>query len=54
MIPKTRESSGSFASRSGRSMTARVGALRDVELDDLHLAAGEHVGLARRGHADRP
>ena len=54
MIPKTRESSGSFASAQRPVDDRGVGALRDVELDDLHLAAGEHVGLARRGHADRP
>jgi hypothetical protein len=31
-----------------------VGALLDVELDDLHLAVGEDVRLARGGDTDRP
>ena len=37
-----------------RAEDARIGLLGDVELDDLHLAVGEDVGLPRRGHADRP
>jgi len=31
----------------------RIGARRDLELDDLHLTVGEDVGVPRGGHPDR-
>ena len=52
MIPSTRESAGCGArAAAGRRSPGRRP--RDLELDDLHLSVGEHVGLARGRHADR-
>ena len=53
MIARTRESSGIARLAERPADDRRVGARRDLELDDLHLAVGEHVRLSRGGHADR-
>ena len=52
MMAATFESAGICASRSGDAEDVGSCVLVDVELDDLHLAVGEDVGLSRRGHAD--
>ena len=49
----TFESAGMRASRSLRPTTCSSDPVRrHVELDDLHLALGEHVGLSGRREAD--
>ena len=52
MIAATFESSGIRASRSGTPSDVGDASVVDVELADLHLSVGEHVGLAGGGDAD--
>ena len=49
MMATTFESPGSPPRAAGGRSAAGAHVLRDVELDDLHLSVGEHVGLPRGG-----